>query len=123
VRELAPPLQVGELAFRAALRLLAAGDVFDRLRDRIHVLKPITVELLEALGLEVIGGHDDLPWVVVRDTGGAASTLLRQRGIRGLAPAPAPSVAGPSTELLHLSIPLSDERMAVFRRLVERQGA
>jgi histidinol-phosphate/aromatic aminotransferase/cobyric acid decarboxylase-like protein/SAM-dependent methyltransferase len=36
VRELVPPLQVGELALRAALCLLRAGDVFAPLRARIR---------------------------------------------------------------------------------------
>jgi histidinol-phosphate/aromatic aminotransferase/cobyric acid decarboxylase-like protein/precorrin-6B methylase 2 len=118
VRELVPPLQVGELAFHGALRLLAAGDVFGRLRARIHAAKPASVELLEALGLEVIEGHEDLPWLAVSDAAGVASRLLDRCGIRGLRPAFAPAFPKPSTELLRLTIPLSYERMALLRRLV-----
>jgi histidinol-phosphate/aromatic aminotransferase/cobyric acid decarboxylase-like protein/SAM-dependent methyltransferase len=118
VRELVAPLQVGELAFHGVLRLLAAGDIFGPLRARIHAAKPATVELLETLGLEVIEGHQDLPWVVVSDAAGAASRILDHCGIRGLRPTLAPTFPRIPNELLRLTIPLSHERMALFRQLI-----
>ena len=118
VRELIPPLQVGELALLATLKLLAAGNVSGRLRARIRTAKPATIELLEALGLEVIKGHEDLPWVAVSDAAGTASRVLDRCGISGLRPASAPVFPEPSAEFLRLTVPLSDERMALFRRLV-----
>jgi histidinol-phosphate/aromatic aminotransferase/cobyric acid decarboxylase-like protein len=118
LRELVPPLQVGELAYRAALRLLAAGDIFRRLRARISVTKPVMIELLEALGLEVIKGYPTLPWVLVPDVDESASRMLARRGIKGLRFVPSPALRSESAELLHLSTPLSDERMALFRELL-----
>ncbi|MBV9020602.1 MAG: aminotransferase class I/II-fold pyridoxal phosphate-dependent enzyme [Ktedonobacteraceae bacterium] len=122
VRELVPPLQVGELAYRAALRLLVAGDIFKRLRARISVTKPLMIELLEAFGLEVIKGYPTLPWVLVCDVGESASRTLSRCGIKGLRFVPSPALRGKAAELLHLSIPLSDERMALFRELLRSDG-
>src|SRR5262249_17959440 len=94
VRELVPPLQVSELSFRAALRLLAAGDVFARFRARVAAVKPMVTALLETNGFEVIRGHPELPWVLVRDPQQTASERIRRLGIRGLRPAPSPTRCG-----------------------------
>jgi histidinol-phosphate/aromatic aminotransferase/cobyric acid decarboxylase-like protein len=118
VRELVAPMQVGELALRAALRLLAAGDVFGPLRRRVRAVKPAFAARLAGAGLAPLGGHPDVPWVVVEDRGGAATRFLAARGIQGLAPVPMPVVPPPSTDLLHLAVPLSDERLALFDSLL-----
>ncbi|MET0399381.1 MAG: aminotransferase class I/II-fold pyridoxal phosphate-dependent enzyme [Longimicrobiaceae bacterium] len=118
VRELVAPMQVGELALGAALRLLAAGDVFARLRARVREVKPLAAGLLRVERLEVIPNHPDLPWLGVADPGGAASALLEARGIRALRPAPAPVLPELRLEVLRLTVPLSDERMALFRALL-----
>ncbi len=118
VRELVAPLQVGELAFHAALRLLAAGDIFARLRARVAAVKPEVVELLEQAGLEVFPGHAAFPWVGVSDPGGAASRLLDHHRIRALRPTPPPAFPAAAGEVLRLTIPLADERRERFRRLL-----
>lgn len=118
VRELVSPLQVGELAYQAALSLLAAGDIFRHLRARISVVKPVMIELLEAHGFEVIEGYPTLPWVLVPDVDESASKRLACCGIQGLRFVPSPALRSADPELLHLSIPLSDERMALFRELL-----
>jgi histidinol-phosphate/aromatic aminotransferase/cobyric acid decarboxylase-like protein len=118
VRDSVPPMQVGELALHAALRMLAAGDVLAELRHRIHKVKPDFAGALTAMGLHVIAGHPDVPWVVVSDTGGAASRLLDGAGVQGLSPVPPPVVPSPAIDLLHLTVPLSDERIALFRELI-----
>jgi histidinol-phosphate/aromatic aminotransferase/cobyric acid decarboxylase-like protein len=120
VRELVAPLQVGELALLGALRLLATGDVFGRLRERVRAMKPATVELLEAAGLAVVPGLPILPWVAVHDPGGAASRLLRRRGIRALEPVSPPVHPPRPAEVLRLTIPLSDERLELLRTLLAR---
>ncbi|HEU4324166.1 MAG TPA: aminotransferase class I/II-fold pyridoxal phosphate-dependent enzyme [Roseiflexaceae bacterium] len=116
VRELVAPLQIGELAFRAMLRALAAGDLFGRLRARFHHTKPQVIALLRRLGLEVLPGHPDLGWVVVRDRDGAAARLLDELGIRALRFVPSPAARPPWPELLHITVPLSDVRMDELRR-------
>ena len=118
VRELIPPLQVGELALHAALRLLATGDVFARLRERIHSIKPTVIEMLRTRGYDVLLGHEDLPWVAMSDVGGAASKKLASRGICPLLPAPPPALPGRKAEFLRLTIPLSEQRVALFRELL-----
>lgn len=112
VRELVCPLQVGELALRAALRLLEAGDLFGPLRARIRTVKPITMDLFKRLGLAVQEVHPDVPWLVVPDDGEATSRLLDRFGIRGLRFVPSPALRGPFPERLLLFCPLSDERLA-----------
>jgi histidinol-phosphate/aromatic aminotransferase/cobyric acid decarboxylase-like protein/SAM-dependent methyltransferase len=118
VRELVAPLQVGELALQAALRLLSEGDIFHRLRTRVQSVKPRAVELLESVGLEVYAGHPALPWVAVSDAGGVASQLLESRGIRALRPAPPPGASKTATEILRLTLPLSTERWELFERFL-----
>jgi histidinol-phosphate/aromatic aminotransferase/cobyric acid decarboxylase-like protein len=123
VRELVVPMQVGELALQGALRLLAAGDVFDRLRTRIRAVKPVFVARLAAAGLRVIHGHEDIPWVAVTDPDGSARRFLAERGIRGLLPVPVPGVASPAAGLLHLTVPLSGRRIALFQELISADCA
>jgi histidinol-phosphate/aromatic aminotransferase/cobyric acid decarboxylase-like protein len=119
VRELVPPMQIGELALLGALRLLSAGDVFRRLRARVRAIKPEVVRVLRAAGMDVLEGHEDIPWVVVLDPGGATSELLAARGIAGLRPAPATVPSPRGSGLLHLTIPLSDGRMRELTRRLE----
>jgi histidinol-phosphate aminotransferase len=119
VRELVPPMQIGELALEAALRLLAAGDVFRRLRARVRAVKPVVVRLLRAAGLDVLEGHEDIPWVIVLDPEGTTSDFLAARGIAGLAPAPATVPGSRGAGLLHLTIPLGDERLQELARRLD----
>jgi len=118
VRELVPPMQVGPLALRAALALLAAGDVFARLRQVTAIMKPLAAGTLEAAGLAVLPGPPELPWLGVRDPGGAASRWLEARGVFALRPALAPVFPPPDPQVLRLTVPLSEERMERFRVLL-----
>ncbi|HEX6903885.1 MAG TPA: aminotransferase class I/II-fold pyridoxal phosphate-dependent enzyme [Thermoanaerobaculia bacterium] len=118
VRRLVAPMLASELSLLAALALLAAGDVFPRLRTRVRAVKPEAVRLLRAAGLAVLDNHEDLPWTGLADPGGAASAWLERRGIRALRPAPAPVLPAPRLDVLRLTIPLSDERIALFRGLL-----
>ncbi|HEX6700953.1 MAG TPA: aminotransferase class I/II-fold pyridoxal phosphate-dependent enzyme [Gaiellaceae bacterium] len=122
VREVVPPLQVGELALHAALRLLAAGDVFGRLRERVRAVKPRVVALLEDAGLEVFAGEPFFPWVAVADPGGAATRLLDRCGVRALAPAPPPGATAEGIQVLRLTIPLAQARLELLEELL-RDGA
>jgi len=118
VRELVPPLQISELALQAALKILSCGDIFKRLRARIRVCKPIVIESLLALGLEVTGRHEDLPWVAVSDAAGAASGIFADRGICALRPPPPPVLTNPTDNFLRLTIPLSKARVMLFLQLL-----
>ncbi|HEX6747336.1 MAG TPA: aminotransferase class I/II-fold pyridoxal phosphate-dependent enzyme [Longimicrobium sp.] len=118
VRELVAPMQVGELALAAALRLLDAGDLFGGLRARVRAVKPGVVARLRWVGLEVMENHREFPWVAVADPGGAASRFLEARGIFALRPAPVPVFPEPRLEVLRLTVPLSDERLALFVELL-----
>jgi histidinol-phosphate/aromatic aminotransferase/cobyric acid decarboxylase-like protein len=115
VRGLAVSLQTSELAYQMALRLLAAGDIFALLRARIRAMKAPTAALLEGLGLEVVHGHPDLPWVLLRDAGGAAWEALRARGVEGKRLALSPVLHDGDPSYFRLSIPLSEERVAMCR--------
>jgi histidinol-phosphate/aromatic aminotransferase/cobyric acid decarboxylase-like protein len=115
VRALVPPLGVGEIALAAALRLLAQGDVFARLRARIHAVKPEVVELLAGAGIDSDPGHPDVPAVVVD---GAAAELLDRLGVRALEPVPPPGAPDGAPPVLQLRIPIGDERLALLRELL-----
>jgi histidinol-phosphate/aromatic aminotransferase/cobyric acid decarboxylase-like protein len=110
VRELVTPLQIGELALRAALGMLAAGDVLKGLRERIRAVKPPFTRRLAEAGLAVVPGHEDIPWVVIQDGDGSHGRFLAGRGIRGLAPS--------RPGQLRLTVPLSDRRIALFHELL-----
>jgi histidinol-phosphate/aromatic aminotransferase/cobyric acid decarboxylase-like protein len=117
VRELVPPLQASELAYRMALRLLAAGDVFARLRSRVSTNKRLLAGLLRGLGHEVIDGHPVLPWVLIPDPAGAVAGSLAARGVRGKTFHADPA-GDPRTAALRLSVPLSAERLDACRSLL-----
>jgi histidinol-phosphate/aromatic aminotransferase/cobyric acid decarboxylase-like protein len=123
VRELIAPMQVGELALRAALRLLGAGDACSRLRARTRMIKPWFAARLASAGLPVVCGHEDVAWVVVADGGGTARRFLAERGIRGLLPVPLPVAGLPPVELLHLTVPLSIRRIRLFDALTAQDRA
>jgi histidinol-phosphate/aromatic aminotransferase/cobyric acid decarboxylase-like protein/SAM-dependent methyltransferase len=120
VREVVAPLQVGELSFRAALRLLEAGDIFQNLRARIRTIKPSVTRLWQAIGLEIIPGHPDLPWIVAPDPGGATSKLLAELCIRGLQFVAPPVPGYRALESVLLFCPLSDERVALLSSRLSR---
>jgi histidinol-phosphate/aromatic aminotransferase/cobyric acid decarboxylase-like protein len=122
VRELVAPMQVGELALAGALRLLEAGDLFGGLRERVRAVKPGVVAALRGAGLAVLDNHADFPWVGVADPAGAASRFLEARGIFALRPAPVPVFPEPRLDVLRLTVPLSDERLALFRELLRGAG-
>jgi histidinol-phosphate/aromatic aminotransferase/cobyric acid decarboxylase-like protein/SAM-dependent methyltransferase len=117
IRELVAPLQVGELALHAALRLLCAGDVFSRLRARIHTVKPAVARLLTRCGLRLIEGNPSLPWVAVANEEGEAQGFFDGRGIRCLVPTLPPIVTG-TPQVVRITIPLSDVRVALFNDLL-----
>jgi histidinol-phosphate/aromatic aminotransferase/cobyric acid decarboxylase-like protein/SAM-dependent methyltransferase len=118
VRELVAPMQVSELALQGALRLLAAGDILGRLRERIRTVKPAFAERLAGAGLDVTYGHPDIPWVVVADAVGSATRFLAERGIRALLPLTAPVLTPPRAGLIRLTVPLSARRIALFNDLM-----
>ena len=118
VRELAVPLQTSELAYQMALLLLSAGDIFTHLRARIRDMKALTAGLLEALGLELVYGHPELPWVLLRDAGGEAWEALCARGVEGKRLSLSPVLHGGSPPYFRLSVPLSEERVALCRSLL-----
>jgi histidinol-phosphate/aromatic aminotransferase/cobyric acid decarboxylase-like protein len=118
VRELVSPLQVAELSFRAALRVLAAGDIFGPLRTRIRETKPALVAALERLGFAVLPGHPELPWVLIPDDSGAASVRLTRLGVRALRLSTRPAPDSRMPEYVQLFVPLSDERITTFHRLM-----
>jgi histidinol-phosphate/aromatic aminotransferase/cobyric acid decarboxylase-like protein len=118
VRELVAPLQVSEITFHAVSKMLAAGDIFGDLRARIRKAKSEFIRRLEASGLVVIGGHEILPWVMVRNVDGETSRLLEERGIIPLHPATPPIHPRRQLELLRLTVPLSERRMRLFNELM-----
>jgi histidinol-phosphate/aromatic aminotransferase/cobyric acid decarboxylase-like protein/SAM-dependent methyltransferase len=118
LRRLVAPLQVSELAFQMGLRLLEAGDIFEKLRRRIGEAKSAMAGLLVRNGLEVAAGHENLPWVLVDDASGHVEAELRGRGIAGKRLVPFSPAAAPGIGWLRLAVPLSEERMAHFHRLM-----
>jgi histidinol-phosphate/aromatic aminotransferase/cobyric acid decarboxylase-like protein len=116
VRELVPPLQISELAYLMALKLLTAGDIFEPLRARINVAKPATIAMLEALGLQVIAGHSALPQVLIHDEGRAASELLSHHGVL------CKRLEGIPIHLARVAIPLSEERLSLCGKLLDKEN-
>ncbi len=105
VRELVPALQAAELSAIVALRLLALGDVFGRLRERIGHHRPLVERGLRTLGLRPAGGHPALPWFAVSDPD--AGGRLLDRGIR-------PKLLPGRDPVVKVAVPLSDARLRAF---------
>ncbi|MFF2364720.1 aminotransferase class I/II-fold pyridoxal phosphate-dependent enzyme [Streptomyces sp. NPDC058122] len=86
LREITPPLGAGGAGLAVALRLLARGDVFGALRNRIAEVKPLVARTLRRAGLKVTEGADCLPWVTGDGDGdgelGATSVEWEKRGVR-----------------------------------------
>jgi histidinol-phosphate/aromatic aminotransferase/cobyric acid decarboxylase-like protein len=112
VRERVAPLGTAELSFQMALALLAAGDLFARLRARVREVKPRMIAALERLGLTVWPGEAELPWVLLADAGGRAWQALAARGVAGKRLGLSPLLAAAAPACFRLSVPLSPERVA-----------
>jgi histidinol-phosphate/aromatic aminotransferase/cobyric acid decarboxylase-like protein len=113
LREAAPPLAANSAGLAVALRLLEQGDVFGPLRDRIAEVKPVVSGALRGLGLRVADGAPFLPWV----TATADEAVRKALGSRGLLVKELPGPGGGT--LLKVALPLSDERLRVFRTLFD----
>ena len=112
VRKVATPLASSEFSLTAALCLLAQGDIFGPLRQRVAQMKPLMVAGLARLGMKVQAGDPRLPWVTSAATESAKAALGKHGVIAKLLQYP---VGGPySHELLRLSVPLSEARARAF---------
>jgi histidinol-phosphate/aromatic aminotransferase/cobyric acid decarboxylase-like protein len=118
VRQLVGPMQISELALELALRLLANGDAFRRLRSKILAAKSAFVVALTQAGFPVNSGHALIPWVVLPDRDGSMESRLADLGIRGLRPAPLPEIGPSPPRVLHLTVPLSVRRASLVRELL-----
>jgi len=125
VRDLIAPLQVSEPSLRIALSLLARGDVFSELVERVRVVKPEAIAVLRAAGFETLDGHRDLPWIALRDSGEASSRRLEAVGIRPLLPTTARAFPDAFREqaTIRVSLPLSETRLQRFSELLQLQDA
>jgi histidinol-phosphate/aromatic aminotransferase/cobyric acid decarboxylase-like protein len=110
-RRYATPLATSALALDVAVALLEQGDVFAELRRRIRAAKPAAVDGLRRLGLPVLPGHPDLPWLIV-PWSAPAVRLLRGHRLLGKEL----TLSGHS--MIKLAVPLSDDRRRRFARAV-----
>lgn len=117
VRALVVPMQVGEIALAAALRLIKSGDCLAKLRSQIRTMKTRSAALLASYGLKPIQGHPDLPWIAIDDHDRTASALFEQCGIRPLYPTSHPCIS-PVPPTVRITIPLSDARLERLTELV-----
>lgn len=115
LRELIPPLSANSAGLAVALRLLARGDIFGPLRDRIAAVKPIVTAALREAGLHVAEGAPFLPWV----TAPADDDARRTINDRSLIVKELPSSARGSEALLKIALPLSPERLRSFGALFD----
>jgi histidinol-phosphate/aromatic aminotransferase/cobyric acid decarboxylase-like protein/SAM-dependent methyltransferase len=123
LRRVVSPLQVSELAYQMGLRLLEAGDIFGKLRRRIVEAKSAMMETLASDGFSALTGHEHLPWILLADKSGRVQSALAARGVTGKRLVP--FGLGPVTDMswLRLSVPLSADRMAEFRRAMAKKSS
>jgi histidinol-phosphate/aromatic aminotransferase/cobyric acid decarboxylase-like protein/SAM-dependent methyltransferase len=115
VRSRAVPLAVATASLEFALRLIAAGDIFEPLRNRIAEVAPVARTALERLGVVMSNPHPALPWLVASDPA-VASQVLGQVGISHKSFRPA---GGAGANLVRLALPLSEARLQRFLHLVQ----
>ncbi len=115
VRSLVVPMAVATASLEFALRLTAAGDIFQPLRDRIAEVRPVVAGALERLGVATRTGHPALPWLMAEDAA-VASRVLGRAGISHKSFRPA---GGGGPELVRLALPLSQARVQRFLDVVQ----
>jgi histidinol-phosphate/aromatic aminotransferase/cobyric acid decarboxylase-like protein/SAM-dependent methyltransferase len=115
VRARAVPLAVASASLEFAVRLIAAGDIFGPLRQRIAEVAPVVRTALQRLGVAMSSGHPALPWLIAQDAPVAARVLGRA-GISHKSFSPA---GGVGMELVRLALPLSEARLRRFLQLVQ----
>jgi histidinol-phosphate/aromatic aminotransferase/cobyric acid decarboxylase-like protein len=115
VRTRAVPMAVATASLEFGLQLIAAGDIFGPLRNRIAEVGPVVCAALDRLGVVTSQWHPALPWVVAQDAAVAARVLARA-GISHKSFTPA---AGGRANLVRLALPLSEPRLQRFLQLVE----
>jgi hypothetical protein len=81
------------------------------------MVKPQAARLLASCGFRVIEGHPSLPWIAVANEESKAERQFEQYGIRCLRPASPPTIASPPP-VVRITIPLSNDRIALFNRLL-----
>ncbi len=114
VRTRAVPMAVATASLEFALRLSAAGDIFEPLRNRIAEVGPVVRAALQHLGVATSSWHPALPWLVAQDAA-AASRVLGRAGISHKSLRPA---GGGGPDLVRLALPLSEARLQRFLHLV-----
>jgi histidinol-phosphate/aromatic aminotransferase/cobyric acid decarboxylase-like protein/SAM-dependent methyltransferase len=115
VRTRAVPMAVATASLEFALRLIAAGDIFGPLRDRIAEVAPVVRTALQRLGVETSSCHPALPWLVAQDPA-AASQVLGRAGISHKSFRPA---GGGGANLVRLALPLSEARLQRFLQVMQ----
>lgn len=115
VRTRAIPLAVATASLEFALRLVAAGDIFEPLRNRIAEVGPVVGTALERLGVATSSWHPALPWLLAEDAV-VASRVLGQAGISHKTFRPE---GGAGTDLVRLALPLSQARLQRFLDAVQ----
>jgi histidinol-phosphate/aromatic aminotransferase/cobyric acid decarboxylase-like protein/SAM-dependent methyltransferase len=115
VRTRAVPMAVATASLEFGLRLIAAGDIFGPLRDRIAEVRPVVRTALERLGVATSSGHPALPWLLAEDAA-VASRVLGRAGISHKSFRPA---GGGGTSLVRLALPLSQARLDRFLRVIQ----
>lgn len=109
VRSVLAPLACAALALDMAIALLRQPDPLAALRERIAVAKPAAAARLAGAGLPTLDTDPAVPWFVLPADDTTRAALARA----GLAAKESP-VHAPDGQLLRLSVPLSDARMAAF---------
>jgi histidinol-phosphate/aromatic aminotransferase/cobyric acid decarboxylase-like protein/SAM-dependent methyltransferase len=106
LRPVVTPLACSALSVAVAARLLARGDVFAPLRDRVAAAKPDLVNRLRAAGFSVRPGDPRLPWVL------ASRGDLPAHGVAGRELS---TVDGRPAGWTRVSVPLTAARSAELR--------
>ena len=115
LRELTPALSANSAGLAVAMRLLAQGDVFGPLRDRIAAVKPIVSAALRGAGLHVTDGAPFLPWVTTVADDNARKMISGTGLIVKELSLPSPGTGS----LLKIAVPLSQERFDLFGTLFD----
>jgi histidinol-phosphate/aromatic aminotransferase/cobyric acid decarboxylase-like protein/SAM-dependent methyltransferase len=115
LREVAPPLQVSELPYQAALDMARAGDAAtDRLRTRVAAVKPVVEAAFAGAGFVALSGDRRLPWALMHDPDGAHERALQARGVTAKRLPPARGPGDERRDYVRLSIPLDEFRVTVL---------
>lgn len=115
LQQLIPPLQVSMASLKMAIRLLLLGDIFSQDKSFLFKTKSQIISKLQEKNVPLIDSQNPIPWVIIEDVQNIWEERLKSVGILSKVHIELPNY----TKLLKLCVPLSQNRIELFNKLIK----